>query len=356
MNSASHRANILSTNFGAMGIGCFTQNGVTYWVQLFSGASGESSHQSGVRTETRSINIDNNVTHLNLEFNINDSLPSTLDAGYSTTLRVEARNTGELNGWRPVVTFDADSFDWSSSNDFVVNVDNGRIEAQGNEGSATVTARSWAGDFVCSRTFAGKAKVSHDLARATIEVNENPSYDGSPQEPGVTVRYDGRTLSSGTDYYVTYSNNVNVGDATVTAHGRGDYTGEVSTTFYIHQVSVSSLDISRPDPQPYTGRALKPAVSVKFHGKELTKGVDYDLSYYNNVNAGEGHYVITGKGNFAYSSYDKIFQITPADISGASVSTIGSQTYTGKEIKPAVTVRLGGKTLVSGSHLTSRVR
>lgn len=36
MNSKGHRANILSRNFGKIGIACYTVNGVKYWVQLFT--------------------------------------------------------------------------------------------------------------------------------------------------------------------------------------------------------------------------------------------------------------------------------------------------------------------------------
>lgn len=36
MNSAGHRANILSKNFGKIGIACYEYNGRKYWVQLFT--------------------------------------------------------------------------------------------------------------------------------------------------------------------------------------------------------------------------------------------------------------------------------------------------------------------------------
>ena len=37
MNSEGHRANILSSNYSQIGIGCYYYNGVYYWVQLFIG-------------------------------------------------------------------------------------------------------------------------------------------------------------------------------------------------------------------------------------------------------------------------------------------------------------------------------
>lgn len=37
MNSAGHRANILSENFDAIGVGVISRNGVLYWTQVFAG-------------------------------------------------------------------------------------------------------------------------------------------------------------------------------------------------------------------------------------------------------------------------------------------------------------------------------
>ena len=48
----------------------------------------------------------------------------------------------------------------------------------------------------------------------------------------VKVKYNGKTLKSGTDYTVSYSNNKKVGTATVRT-GKGQYGGTVSKTFKI---------------------------------------------------------------------------------------------------------------------------
>lgn len=70
------------------------------------------------------------------------------------------------------------------------------------------------------------------------------TYDGTKQKPSVTVqRYmkpdsygngmDKGSLTEGTDYTVTYTNNVNAGTATVTITGIGCYTDSVARTFTI---------------------------------------------------------------------------------------------------------------------------
>lgn len=49
----------------------------------------------------------------------------------------------------------------------------------------------------------------------------------------------------------------------------------------------------------YTGKALEPKVTVKAEGKTLEAGIDYDLTYENNTNAGTGVAIVAGKGSYA---------------------------------------------------------
>lgn len=59
------------------------------------------------------------------------------------------------------------------------------------------------------------------------------TYTGSEIKPNVTITVDGTTFTAGTDYKVTYSDNINVGTATVKITGEGNYTGTITTTFNI---------------------------------------------------------------------------------------------------------------------------
>lgn len=49
----------------------------------------------------------------------------------------------------------------------------------------------------------------------------------------VSVSLGSATLEAGTDYTVTYKDNCNIGIATVTVTGKGDYAGNVTKTFTI---------------------------------------------------------------------------------------------------------------------------
>ena len=61
----------------------------------------------------------------------------------------------------------------------------------------------------------------------------------------------------------------------------------------------------------YTGSAKKPNVTVKDGETTLTEGVDYTVSYTNNVNAGTATVTVTGKGNYT-GSVSKNFTINKA--------------------------------------------
>ena len=63
------------------------------------------------------------------------------------------------------------------------------------------------------------------------------SYNGSAKEPAVTVKDGETTLTSGTHYEVTYSNNIDAGtEAKATISGYGQYTGSVDKTFDIGRI------------------------------------------------------------------------------------------------------------------------
>ncbi|MCD8050543.1 MAG: S8 family serine peptidase [Clostridiales bacterium] len=81
----------------------------------------------------------------------------------------------------------------------------------------------------------GLSDLFTDLADCTVTLSQTTcAYSGAAQKPTVTVKNAaGSTLTKGTDYTVAYSDNINIGTATVTVTGKGAYTGSVTTTFSI---------------------------------------------------------------------------------------------------------------------------
>ena len=102
----------------------------------------------------------------------------------------------------------------------------------------------------------------------------------------------------------------------------------------------------------YTGKALKPKVTVKDGSYTLKAGTDYTLAWSNNINAGTRATVkITGKGGYT-GTVTKYFTIKPASIAKAVIGKVTSKAYTGKAIKPVPAVKLSGKTLTRNTDYT----
>ena len=71
-------------------------------------------------------------------------------------------------------------------------------------------------------------------ANTTISgIETSYEYTGSEIKPKLTVSYNNRTLTEGTDYTVLYEDNTNIGTATVTVTGIGSYKGSFKRTFEI---------------------------------------------------------------------------------------------------------------------------
>ncbi|HKL98908.1 MAG TPA: hypothetical protein VJZ06_03240 [Mobilitalea sp.] len=78
-----------------------------------------------------------------------------------------------------------------------------------------------------------------------IDPKSNLSYTGSEIKPTVIVYID-KALTEGTDFTVSYENNTNVGAATVTVEGLGNYCGKVTKTFEIKKAVVNQIATEAP--------------------------------------------------------------------------------------------------------------
>ena len=76
--------------------------------------------------------------------------------------------------------------------------------------------------------------AKYDITKSAISGISTKTYTGKNITQSVKVKYNGKTLKSGTDYTVSYSNNKKVGTATVKITGKGQYGGTVSKTFKIN--------------------------------------------------------------------------------------------------------------------------
>lgn len=192
--------------------------------------------------------------------------------------------------------------------------------------------------------------IEKSISDAIVTV-ENQLYTGKELTPPVSVTLGDKTLVSGTDYTVSYSDNINVGNAIVVVTGIGNYKNTVSETFKITAMSIADADILPIADKTYTGSDITPSVTVHDNkGNELIAGTDYVVTYKNNVNVttadSKAVVTITGKGNYQGASNIE-FNILPASINGAEISGYEEVvSYTGKEIVfNNITVKLNNEVL-----------
>lgn len=162
-----------------------------------------------------------------------------------------------------------------------------------------------------------------DISGYTVGIGGDTfTYTGFEIKPKVQVSSETETLKEGSDYTVSYKNNIEVGTATAVVKGKGNYTGTLTITFKIvkksqddgnkDKISVGKCDfIVMDDEETYNGTAHKPDVIVAWLENKLTEGTDYTLSYSNNVNAGTAKVTITGIGKYT-GSVTTSFEIKPA--------------------------------------------
>lgn len=92
----------------------------------------------------------------------------------------------------------------------------------------------------------------------------------------------------------------------------------------MNAADISSAQIQAIGSQNYTGKAVTPQPKVTWQGVTLAAGIDYTVSYANNVNAGTAKLTIAGRGNFT-GAKSVSFSIVKADHN--VWKTVGGRTY-----------------------------
>ncbi len=158
------------------------------------------------------------------------------------------------------------------------------------------------------------------------------SYRAVAIRPKVTIKNGSTTLVANTDYTVAYSNNINVGTATATITGKGNYTGTVKKTYTITKKSFK-------DWTSKTKQIKYPATNIKTYWTmtmttdgfkyKLVQDKDYTVSVKGEIKPGNTVKVTyTGKGNFKDAiTYN--FNITCGDnADGHNIVTVGKKNAT----------------------------
>ena len=167
---------------------------------------------------------------------------------------------------------------------------------------------------------------NNNLKDATVTLKSSSyQYMGSPITQAITVKHNNKTLVENTDYTVTYKNNINVGTATITITGKGNYVGSIQKTFEI----------------------VRRKINVPVIEDKVYNGQEYSLSN------GTG-YTISGsvKGTDVAT---KTITVVPTSNYMWSDGTTTSKKITWKIIPKPITVKAINQSVTKGSSINTNV-
>lgn len=344
-----HRRNMLSSKFTQIGIAFFEMNGKTYCVQEFGNqSSGLAKTDANDTKTTKTVTV--NSSHVEKAELKCDADSITMEIGETKTVPAHLDLTfKQTHSWMGDPTVTSSAAVTLRSDKTGLTLDGKKISAV-NAGSYTLTASSVFG----GKTYTAKIPVTvkkRSLTSSSVKAALGETavvYDGNAKTPAVTVTYGSDKLTAGTDYTVTYSDNINAGKATATITGKGNYEGEKKLTFDVTQRTVSDMTLTLPKKKPeYTGSEIEVAPTLKFGDITLQKDTDYTVSYSDNVNAGSATVKLTGKGNYK-DSISSTFTILPKNIEDLETTEPFSMKYTGEPLTPPLEIEHDGYMLEEG--------
>ncbi len=294
-----HRRNMLDSRYTSIGIGHVVLGGTHFWVQEFGDAGHSGSTAANDSKETVTVSVaESSITWQGGLLTEDGTESMTVTYGKTATLpavvrRCEVKNEGG-SSWNPVNAIVSPT--WKSGNTAVASLSGGKVK--GNKAGSTNLKASLGDDAIWIPVTVKAAS----LASADVTVS-NCYFNGSARKPAAKVVLGGKTLTSGTDYTLTYANNVHAGKGKVTVKGRGNYAGSAEGTFTIARLDLADGGYSVPaiSARYYTGSEVKPSftlVSSVSGAPVPAAGTDYTVSYANNVKTGTASLTVTGKGDY----------------------------------------------------------
>ena len=220
------------------------------------------------------------------------------------------------------------------------------VTYENNINAGTATVKITGKDIFCG-TVERSFKITPDENGMYVcyfaENNETyleTTFKGKKVEPEVVI--DG--LVQGKDYTVTYVNNEKPGEARAELTGIGNYKGSETLYFTIYGKLPAADPIAD---QTYTGKELTPAIVIP----GLKAGEDYYMYYEDNQYPGVATVTIYGTGYYKGTAtiHFKIIKKTEKFVSNVKLNRT-SYTYTGKTIRPSVTVTVNGKKIGASAY------
>ncbi|MCL1878146.1 MAG: hypothetical protein FWF80_04750, partial [Defluviitaleaceae bacterium] len=211
---------------------------------------------------------------------------------------------------------------------------------------------------------------STSIESAVVDINSVHTYSGSAQYPTFTVTLDGTELINGVDFTHTASSNTNVGNATLSITGIGNFHGTTSRTFAIERAAQTTpLTPSNPITIQYGDVIQLNIVGGNGNGELVFASNSPGVASVGNTGlvsavgvgtAGITVYRTGGSNHLSSTPITFAINVTPPDptttsIGPAAVNVTSAHVYNGSAQNPTFTVTLNGTVLVQDVDFTHTV-
>jgi hypothetical protein len=165
-------------------------------------------------------------------------------------------------------------------------------------------------------------------------------YNREEFSPTASITDAGYKLQLGVDFTCTYYDNLNVGTASITVRGTGNYYGFEKIEYQITPAQMDSVDISYDDPDE-DGNYDLDSIKLSYLGVDLVQDTDYTLRA---TNEKDGRYTyttveFTGRNNFGGSTSIRLqTNKDKSDISTLVFTYERSLPYAGEPRTPYVSI------------------
>ncbi len=266
------------------------------------------------------------------------------------------------NGNKEVLTLGAD---YSVS--YVDNVHSGTARAVIKGKGEYLAAKSVTVTFKITPLKTGQMKVTPQYA--SVEYSPAGATDPLNVEC-YSEKYDTwYSLKNGVDYTVKYSSNKKTGKGKYTVNFTGDYKGHsaIKGEYEIKAADISGASVVVPD-MTYIKKGKYLQAPIVTIDSILLSSKDYDVKYYDYL-TGELlkdpieltgsetsksiRVEVTGKGNLTGTCWE-IYSIEKPegriDLTGAKITVVKSEEFSGEPVQPMVTVQVNGQTIPSSKY------
>ena len=179
--------------------------------------------------------------------------------------------------------------------------------------------------------YSGKATVFYNIEPKDISSSDilvdNLIVNGNnkTQKPIPKLTYKGKSLKNNKDFtvsYPSYGDYKSNGTYEILITGKGNFTGSRTIQFNItNNPLMKKATISKIPSQVYSGSKITPKFTVRLGKALLVEGIDYSVTYKNNIDIGTATAIITALPNSGFAGSKEIkFKIVGTPITKVKVN------------------------------------